>query len=210
MEACLARCFQLSASVSATLRLPGPDGATARWLQMTVEPLGPGFCQGLLDDVSSHRSGPSAAGMPELSDPESGLPNRLGAEYALGRRLDAQARGMGILALELVPAAEAGPVLRQAAERLDGCLRQGTLIAHLEGARFLAVLDPLEDPQAVPLVARKLVEALEAPYRMEDGGALRFAVPIGFTLRRPEDPDSPWTLVRRAEQELDRVKADPA
>jgi predicted signal transduction protein with EAL and GGDEF domain len=179
---------------------------------MTVEPLGSGFCQGLLDDVSSHRSGPSAAGMPELSDSTSGLPNRLGAEYALGRRLDAQARGMAILALELVPAPlpEAGSVLRQAAERIDGCLRQGTLIAHLEGARFLAVLDPLEDPQAVPLVARKLVEALEGPYRLEDGSSLRFVVRIGFTLRRPEDLDSPWTLVRRAEQELERIQGNPA
>jgi PAS domain-containing protein/GGDEF domain-containing protein len=211
VEDCLARCRAGTAPAAATLRLECRDGAT-RWLQLALHRLapeggpdgGPGWCQGLLDDVSRRYHEPSPAGMPELKDAATGVLNRLGAEYGLGQLLDGKARGMAVLALELAlaPGTAVDPLLPEAAERITATLRQGTLVARLEAGRFLVVLEPLEDPEAALGVARKLAEALDPPFRIAEGGIARATVAIGLVMRRPGVPELPRILIERAELAL--------
>ncbi|BDU73215.1 hypothetical protein [Mesoterricola silvestris] len=76
----LARC-RASGSALATLRLPDPSGPGDRWLRLTLDRLGPGWCQGLLEEGTPDREGgrrvPGGPGWsPEShgSPPAGGLP----------------------------------------------------------------------------------------------------------------------------------------
>src|SRR5581483_9375890 len=62
---------------------------------------------------------------------------------------------------------EAGDeLLQQFSQRLRGCLRETDTIARVGGDEFLVVLADLTDPNGPAIVAKKLFDALQAPFTL--------------------------------------------
>ncbi|WP_306600320.1 diguanylate cyclase domain-containing protein [Geothrix sp. 21YS21S-2] len=197
----LDRC-RASGSALATLRMPDPAGPGHRWLHLTLDRIGPGWCQGLLADVTSYLDAPAAGGGLEVKDPVTGALNRLGAEHALEERFASGTRGPGLLLLAL-DGLERAPggrdeILRQAAQRLAAGTRRWDLLAHLGDATFLVILDRLEDTEAGMKRAQALVERLGIPFPLAAGGEARITASAGLTLRRPGEGPSRQALLERA------------
>ena len=111
-------------------------------------------------------------------DPLTGLPNRLLFEERLSQALARARRNRTSVALLSVDldhfkkvndtlGHEGGDeLLQQFSVRLRGALRETDTVARVGGDEFLVVLGDLTDPNGPAVVARKLVEALRAPFTL--------------------------------------------
>jgi diguanylate cyclase (GGDEF)-like protein len=63
--------------------------------------------------------------------------------------------------------AGADAVLREAAIRLSACVRGGDTVARVAGDEFAVVLSELAKPHDAGLVARKILDAIAAPFRVD-------------------------------------------
>lgn len=77
-------------------------------------------------------------------------------------------------------------LLKQAASRMKGCIRQGDTAARLGGDEFAIVLLDFNSPENVALVARNLGEQLSRPYQIK-GKQLCVSTSIGIALFDPHD-----------------------
>ena len=98
------------------------------------------------------------------------------------------------------------PVLREVAGRLRSCAREGDTWARLGGDEFALVQPGLREPSGAEAVARRVLEALAAPFRAEEGQELDVGASLGLTVF-PDDGDTPERLVRNADVALYRAKA---
>ncbi|MCX8099967.1 MAG: EAL domain-containing protein [Geminicoccaceae bacterium] len=97
-------------------------------------------------------------------------------------------------------------VLCVVAERLRGRVRETDTVARLGGDEFTLVVENLARPEHATLVARKLLDALEPPIRIETGDDVRIGASLGVALY-PRDGADPGTLVRLADAAMYAVKA---
>lgn len=208
---CLARCQATQARATLTLRWKPPGSGIHRWLQVTLDPIGPDWCQGLLDNVTSVQDVAMAGGRLSVRDAATGALNRLGAEHALEERFAAGGRGLGILLVALggldavresqgQNAVEA--VLKGVAQRLAGGLRRSDPVARLEDNEFLVILDLLEEPEVGLRIGNTLLAALAEPFPLPGGLDIKLTACGGLTLRRVGEGASRQVLLHRANQAL--------
>ncbi len=147
-----------------------------------------------------------------------GLPNRLlfheQLDEALGRR-QRQGDGVALLCLDLDhfkqvndvlghPAGDA--LLKEMAVRLRGCVREGDAIARLGGDEFAVLQCGARQPEAASELARRIVEALSAPYDLGSDRAV-VGASVGIALATA-DLLSADVLLRSADMALYRAKAN--
>ena len=96
-------------------------------------------------------------------------------------------------------------LLRAVAERLRSRVRETDTVARLGGDEFALVIENLGRPEHAALVARKLLDALEAPIRV-DGQEARVGASIGAALY-PRDAEDPAVLLRLADAAMYAAKA---
>lgn len=72
-------------------------------------------------------------------------------------------------------------LLRAAAQRVQGCLRQGDTLARFGGDEFTLLLPEVRSGPAVERVAEKILQRFEAPFVI-DGRQLRLGASIGIAL----------------------------
>ena len=151
-------------------------------------------------------------------DPLTGLPNRAALEKFLPRaqqRSHAGRSGLAVLYLDLdafkpvndrFGHAVGDQVLREAANRMRGCLRSGDLVVRLGGDEFLMVLQvPLEEglDQANHVAQRAIARLGEVI--VVDGRELHIGCSIGGALWPQDDPQLEQ-VVQLADQALYRAK----
>jgi diguanylate cyclase (GGDEF)-like protein/PAS domain S-box-containing protein len=107
-------------------------------------------------------------------------------------------------------------VLRQVAERILGKVRfsdqvttpdpetDGATVSRLGGDEFMILLPSIESPTDAAIVARRLMESLEAPFEV-GSDRLQLGTSIGVAIY-PEDGADPETLVRHCDQALTNAK----
>ena len=95
-------------------------------------------------------------------------------------------------------------VLRQTAQRIRQCLRQGDRVGRLGGDELPAVLPNSHALEDVMTIARKLHKACGHPVRRE-GVAIHTSVSVGVVLARPGE--SVEALLDRADRALYRAKS---
>lgn len=88
-------------------------------------------------------------------------------------------------------------VLRLAAERIRGCLREEDLVARLGGDEFCVLMSTRNGEASIRLVAEKIVAALAEPL-FAAGQSLRVSASVGVSVY-PEDGLEPETLIKRAD-----------
>ena len=164
--------------------------------------------QRLIVELYERQAAEQSAEQLQNTDPVTGLANR----QAFERRLEqaaAEHAGAGEAAAVVVIGIEqlstirdsigygaCDIVARQLAERLRLAARNTDLVARLGDNEFGLMLGHLRVSHDGPLVARKLIEAIEAPLRV-DGKELRVSAAIGLSVL-PEDGTCAEMLLARA------------
>ncbi|MGV8921833.1 MAG: EAL domain-containing protein [Thermomonas sp.] len=95
-------------------------------------------------------------------------------------------------------------LLRQAAGRLEACVRKCDTLARLGGDEFVVVVTELNDAQDAMRVATKLIEALRVPFQVE-GHELFVSVSLGISIY-PDDGLTGENLMANADAAMYRAK----
>ncbi len=96
-------------------------------------------------------------------------------------------------------------LLVQVSRRLRDVLRPGDVLARFGGDEFVAAVDGMPDAASAHEFARRMLEALEAPF-VVDAHELAIGVTIGFALA-PDDGADPTALQRLADAAMYAGKA---
>lgn len=94
--------------------------------------------------------------------------------------------------------------LREVAERLVSCTREGDTLSRMGGDEFVALLRNMADEQVAARVAGRMLETCAEPFVIE-GRELLATVSVGISLY-PGDGDSGSTLLRNADTAMYRAK----
>ena len=151
-------------------------------------------------------------------DPLTGLPNRyLFYDYLprITKRALRQEQLLAVLIIDLdrfkqvndILGHSAGDeLLKQTAKRMNDCIRDVDLLARVGGDEFYMILDDVESPEAVTIVARRLINALSEPFNL-DGNEARIGCSIGISIF-PSDNKNPDVLLQQADTAMYRVKEE--
>ncbi len=152
-------------------------------------------------------------------DSLTGLPNRILLMDRLKRamsRVGRRGEPLGVLYLDLdrfkpvndqYGHAFGDLVLIQAAERMVDCVRDVDMVSRRGGDEFIIVLDVQQDlREGVALVARKLIDAVSQPYRIE-GREVSIGASIGVAIY-PYDGDDMESLLEAADAALYAAKRE--
>jgi diguanylate cyclase (GGDEF)-like protein len=97
-------------------------------------------------------------------------------------------------------------LLREVTVRLQEQLRETDTVARLGGDEFAIVQSSADQPEAVTILAARLIEVLGAPYEL-DGHQVMIGTSIGIAIV-PNDGDDPDQLLKNADLALYRAKAE--
>jgi diguanylate cyclase (GGDEF)-like protein len=149
-------------------------------------------------------------------DPLTGLPNRVLFEERMEHAM-ARARrnrtSVALLAVDLDRfksindslGHEAGDeLLQQFSQRIQASLRETDTVARVGGDEFMVVLPDLNDPVGAEVVARKLVDTMQAAFHVA-GRDLRVTASIGVCVY-PRDAQDLLSLQRGSDAALYRAK----
>jgi diguanylate cyclase (GGDEF)-like protein/PAS domain S-box-containing protein len=95
-------------------------------------------------------------------------------------------------------------LLRQAAERLNECLRDTDTVARFGGDEFVVILSQLHDLESIDQIAVRMLETMKAPFHL-NGEVAYVSASIGIALF-PIDTDSCEELIKSADQAMYLVK----
>ncbi len=145
-------------------------------------------------------------------DTLTGLPNRL-LFMEFSRKILANANRHGslfsLLFLELDDLegtgkehgeATADLLVQAAARRIEGAIRQGDLVARLQGGKFAVLLDSVRGRDGLTQVVARLGETIGAPYTVE-GKEIAAGCSVGVSFF-PHDGDQLSDLMQKADEAL--------
>jgi diguanylate cyclase (GGDEF)-like protein/PAS domain S-box-containing protein len=178
----------------------------------------PKYLLGISEDITERKRAEGRITHMAHHDSMTGLANRVllreRLERALGRMLDQESR-LAVLYVDLdcfkdVNDALGHPVgdalLRMAAERLRGCVRDGDTVARLGGDEFAIIQDSIRDDEQVSDLAKRIAEVIGAPFQVE-GHDVTVSASIGIAMA-PRDGADPDTLLKFADMALYAAKTD--
>ena len=161
-------------------------------------------------DVSENRAFQERLAHEAQHDPLTGLPNRRRMQDALGSSLRADA--VAVLFVDLdgfkpvndAYGHEAGDdLLRQVAERLGGCVRDGDVLSRVGGDEFVVLMPGVRDRADADAMSARVRAAIEAPFTVL-GHPLAIGASVGVHLAPPAgDPDQ---ALRAADHAMYQVK----
>ncbi len=181
--------------------------------------LGVGTVLGLLQATNeTNRRGVAQIARLAHYDPLTDLPNRVLFQKHLVEALARRARKGDQLAVHFIdldrfktvndtlghPLGDA--LLREAAERLRSCVREGDTVARLGGDEFAVVQTGLSDMGGATRLAGRVVEAMAAPFDLQ-GHQVVIGASVGVAAA-PSDGEDADELLKKADMALYRAKAD--
>ena len=190
------------------------DGRT---IAISYSPMQDGGWVATYEDVTIRRTAEAQVAHMARHDVLTELPNRLVLHERLEHAISEAGRGAGsaVLCLDLdhfkaVNDTLGHPVgdglLRLAADRLTACVREGDLVARLEGDEFAIIQADIGRPEEARLLAERVVSALQRPFLVE-GHEIIIGVSIGLAIV-PEDGATAAALLKNANLALHRAKQD--
>ncbi len=95
-------------------------------------------------------------------------------------------------------------LLKAAAQRVSGCVREGDVVARLGGDEFTVIVEGMHSPEAVAVLAEKIRHALAEPFVLMKQ-EVYVSTSIGISLYPVDGTDVP-TLIKRADTAMFRAK----
>ncbi len=178
----------------------------------------PEYLLGVSEDIAERKRAEAQIARLAHYDPLTELPNRVLFQKHLSEALARRARDGQQLAVHFIdldrfktvndtlghPLGDA--LLRVAAERLRGCVREGDTVARLGGDEFAVVQTGLKDMTGATRLASRIVEAMSAPFDLQ-GHQVVIGASVGVSVA-PSDGEDADELLKKADMALYRAKAD--
>ena len=154
-----------------------------------------------------------------LHDPLTGLANRRKLHDALAEALRTRKRPGAVSALLMVDLDRFKPVndlhghgvgdrlLKEVADRLHDVIREGDLVARTGGDEFAVLLSDIDGPDEAARPARRVIEALRAPFRIDEL-VCQVGATVGIATSDGTGGVDPETLIRHADVALYRAKRE--
>ncbi len=168
-------------------------------------------------DISERRRAEERIRHLALHDPLTGLPNRALFGDRLTEALSHARRHedsmVGVLCIDLDHFKEVNDtlghsggdaLLRTAADRLRGCVRQDDTVARLGGDEFAVIQRAIDAAETAGALAKRIIETLSSPYEI-DGRHVVVGGSVGIALA-PTDDVEPDELLKKADRALYRAK----
>lgn len=187
------------------------------WFDASVSPLAGNSVLWVARDITEHKHAEEKLVYTALHDPLTNLPNRIllmdRLAHALERAKRRNNQGFAVLYLDLdrfkVVNDSLGHkvgdlLLIESAHRLSACLRGEDTVARLGGDEFVVLLEDIQDPKDVTIVADRIQHDLALPYDLE-GHKVFVSVSVGIVLSEP-DYEKPEDLLRDADIAMYRAK----
>ncbi len=196
----------------------GGAGAT-RWVHLALSPIEENQLQGVADDITDRKLAQEAAEAQAVTDPLTGISNRLGFERKLQWMIETCLRyperrfALMMIDLDKFKAVNdthghlAGDrVLVTVAQRLSGLLRKTDFVARLGGDEFAVIIEAVEQREVLADIAGKIIQSVNEPVPL-DGAVGEIGASIGIALY-----DGGYTagseLVRDADQAMYLSKSE--
>ncbi|WP_454761256.1 putative bifunctional diguanylate cyclase/phosphodiesterase [Caulobacter segnis] len=178
----------------------------------------PEYLLGVSEDIAERKRAEAQIARLAHYDPLTELPNRVLFQKSLTDALARRARKGDQLAVHFIdldrfktvndtlghPLGDA--LLREAAERLRGCVREGDTVARLGGDEFAVVQSGLKDMGGATRLAGRIVEAMSQPFDLQ-GHHVVIGASVGVAAA-PSDGEDADELLKKADMALYRAKAD--
>jgi diguanylate cyclase (GGDEF)-like protein len=188
-----------------------------RFVAATRNPMPGGGWVAAHEDVTEQRQAAARIAYLVHHDALTHLPNRLLLQERLSEELQHAAPGqsLAVLCLGLDRFKEINDtlghrlgdaLLKQAAERVQACIRETDIAARVGGDEFTVVQIGRRQPAASTSLASRLIEKLGAPYEI-DGHQVAVGASIGVAIA-PQDGTDADRLIRSADIAMHRAKAD--
>jgi diguanylate cyclase (GGDEF)-like protein len=169
------------------------------------------------EDITERRKAEAEISHMALHDALTNLPNRRLLHEQLADRFTHRSRDQkfALLCLDLdrfkavndtLGHPYGDKLLRQVAERMAGCLREGDIIARLGGDEFAIIQGDIKQPNDAAVLAARLNAATPAPFDL-DGHQVVIGVSIGIAIA-PTDAADADQLLKSADMALYRAKSD--
>ncbi|MFH0709736.1 MAG: EAL domain-containing protein [Pseudomonadota bacterium] len=98
-------------------------------------------------------------------------------------------------------------LLQQVAQRFDVRLRDGDIISRLGGDEFAIVLEHLNRPEDAGRIAKEMIDAQNAPYKLIGGALVHIGMSAGIVLF-PDHGESASELLQHADAALYKAKGE--
>lgn len=194
------------------------EGSGGRAVAISHQPMTGSGWVATFEDVSERRRAEARIHFMAHHDTLTSLPNRVLFKEQLALMLRGNRReecGVAVLCLDLdhfknvndtLGHSAGDQLLEEVAQRLRNCVRDTDVIARLGGDEFAIVQSSAKQPEHAELLARRVVEAVSAPYQIA-GARVVIGTSVGIAIARPDD-DSADHLLKNADMALYRAKAD--
>ncbi|HNT54596.1 MAG TPA: EAL domain-containing protein, partial [Anaerolineaceae bacterium] len=173
---------------------------------------------GSMSDITARKAIEEQLSHDAMHDTLTGLPNRAYVIEQLQRCMEICHRRPNYLAALLLLDLDRFKVVNDSlghlcgdelliavGERVRSCLRPGDIVGRFGGDEFAVLLEDLQNSGEVALVARRLLEALEKPFKIE-GREVFTSASIGITMGNG-DYERPEDIIRDADTAMNRAKA---
>lgn len=192
----IASCRRERRSVHRDVRLPDPLGRQGdRWIHLTLTPIGEQVFQGVVNDITERKVGEVKAIKAAMTDPLTGLLNRMGfvnqlnEQFKSGQQALESWVAMLLVDLDLFKQVndtyghDAGDrVLIGVAELLRGVVRKTDLVGRLGGDEFVILINDVSQPEAIEKIAQEIVERTARPFYLGEGCTAHIGASVGVSL----------------------------
>ncbi len=172
----------------------------------------------MVSDITAYKKAEERAQYLAQFDTLTGLPNRGLIHDRIDYTCTLSKRGEGVVATMLIDldrfklindslgSAHGDEILKQAAARLSGCLRETDTVGRTGGNEFVMILLSMSAAADATVVAKKVLEVLATPFQIA-GEQLHLTASIGIAVA-PGDGENAQELLRSAAAALHHAKND--
>lgn len=204
-------------AVTQDLQVQLPSSQSS-WINMVLRFVDDNLLQGVVHDVSQLKESEASARQLVITDPLTGVANRLGLEARLHTLVqDYAASKTGGFALLLINLDEfrrindgmglpvGDSILQTTTKRLTACIKSDDTLARLAADNFGIILNHITQGEVVDQIVSRIMQALRQPCFV-DGSPINLHASIGITLFPNDGFDVP-SLLRQTELAMDSAKS---